>query len=107
MAYSPQDRVFRRRMTRRDCLWLAGSIGVTVVAPPVLGGCATNPVTGRKMVAGLSEEDEVALDRQQAPLQFSNDYGATNQPEQALSRFQAYDRAMPGNPQSLFFKGVA
>lgn len=28
------------------------------------------------MVAGLSEEDEVALDRQQAPLQFSNDYGA-------------------------------
>jgi predicted Zn-dependent protease len=76
MVHSPEDRIFRRRMTRRDCLWLAGGIGVTVVAPPVLSGCATNPVTGGKMFAGLSEEQEVALDRQQAPLQFSNDYGA-------------------------------
>lgn len=76
MAYSPEDRIFRRRMTRRDCLWLAGGIGVTIVSPPVLTGCATNPVTGGKMFAGLSEEQEVALDRQQAPLQFSNDYGA-------------------------------
>lgn len=85
MAYSPEDRIFRRRMTRRDCLWLAGGIGVTVVTPPVLTGCATNPVTGGKMFAGLSEEQEVALDRQQAPLQFSNDYGSVQ--DKALNSY--------------------
>ena len=53
--------------------------------PPVLGGCATNPVTGDRMVAGLSEEDEVAIDRQQAPLQFSNDYGAVQ--DRALNAY--------------------
>ena len=44
------------------------------------------------MVAGLSEEDEVALDRQQAPLQFSNDYGAVQ--DKALN---GYVNGLVGN----------
>jgi Tfp pilus assembly protein PilF len=29
------------------------------------------------------------------------------QPEQALSYFETYERQLPGNPQTLFFKGMA
>jgi predicted Zn-dependent protease len=62
-------------MTRRDFLWLLSAASATVTVP-VLSGCATHPVTGETVVVGLSEEQEVALDRQHAPQQFSKDFGA-------------------------------
>jgi predicted Zn-dependent protease len=62
-------------MTRRDILWLLGLSAVSV-APSALGGCAAHPVTGQSTLMGLSESEEVDIDRQQAPHQFSNDYGA-------------------------------
>lgn len=43
-------------------------------------GCATNPVTGRKQLMLVSESEESELDRQNAPHQFSADYGASQQP---------------------------
>jgi predicted Zn-dependent protease len=75
--HSPEHRIYRREMTRRDFLWLAGGAGTAVLAPPVLSGCATSPVTGRTMLAGMSEQQEVAIDRKQAPYQFSADLGAS------------------------------
>lgn len=52
-------------------------IGVAAcTAAPFLYGCATDPVTGRQVLMMVSEEDEIALDKQQSPYQFSNDYGS-------------------------------
>ena len=76
MAESLGDRVFRGEMTRRDILWIMGVSAASAAAPAVLTGCATSPVTGQSMLAGISEQEEVAIDRQQSPHQFSNDYGA-------------------------------
>ena len=71
------ERLLRREMTRRDFMWLTGvaTLGASV---PWLSGCAIDPVTGERTLVGLSEGQEVALDQQQSPHQFSSDYGAIN-----------------------------
>ena len=76
MAHSLGERLVRGEMTRRDALWLLAVSAASCGAPTALSGCATSPVTGQSMLSGLSEEEEVSIDRQQAPHQFSNDYGA-------------------------------
>lgn len=59
-------------LSRRDFLALmALSTGAT------LAGCAVNPVTGRQQLMLLSESQEVAIDREQSPHQFSADYGVS------------------------------
>ena len=80
MAYALADHVFRRELTRRDFLWLMTVTATSLTAPAILGGCATDPVTGKTTLVGLSEADEVAIDRQQSPHQFSSDYGAVQDP---------------------------
>jgi len=45
------------------------------------GGCATNPVTGRRQLMLMSADDEVRVDRAQSPHQFSADYGAIRDPD--------------------------
>lgn len=69
------ERAYRGEMTRRDFLWFL-SVASASVTVPLVSGCATHPVTGEKVLVGLSEEQEVAIDRQQARHQFSRDYGA-------------------------------
>ncbi len=65
-------RVQRNRLARRDVLWLFGaSVGASA-----LSGCAVSPVTGERILVGLTEEQEKAIDAQQAPHQFSQDLGA-------------------------------
>ena len=49
----------------------------TLAATGWLAGCATNPVTGESEFMLVSEQDELAIDRQHAPLQLSADYGRT------------------------------
>lgn len=68
-------RLQRRRLTRRDTLWLAGA---AAAAPTLaaLQGCATSPVTGQRILVGMSEAQELQVDRQHAPHQFSQDLGA-------------------------------
>lgn len=60
------------KLTRREFIWLSSisSIGLLV-------GCATDPVTGQKVFNMVSETDEISLDKQNSPHQFSNDYGET------------------------------
>jgi predicted Zn-dependent protease len=43
-------------------------------------GCATNPVTGRRQLMLISEEEEIQIDKQYAPVQFSSDYGVAQEP---------------------------
>ena len=74
------DRLRRNRLTRRDTMRLfamASAAGSTGVA---LQGCATSPVTGQSIVVGMSESMERAVDREQAPRQFSADLGAVQDP---------------------------
>jgi predicted Zn-dependent protease len=50
-----------------------------------LSGCATNPVTGESQLMLISEKDEIAMDRQYSPQQFSADYGPTQ--DESLNRY--------------------
>jgi len=60
-----------RDMTRRHFLWL-----MALTSGGVVTGCATNPVTGKRQLMMISEEEEIAIDREHSPHQFSADYGA-------------------------------
>ena len=57
-------------ITRRDFLWL-----VSLSAGGLLAGCAVNPVTGKQQLMLLSENQEIQIDRENSPHQFSADYG--------------------------------
>jgi len=70
------DRAYRGRMTRRDFLWLISATSASA-AIPVISGCAVHPVTGEQVLVGMSEADEINIDRRHSPHQFSRDYGST------------------------------
>lgn len=69
------DRVYRNRLGRRDFVRLASLCTAGCAMPPVLSGCAVNPVTGERQLMLMSESQEISIDRQQSPHQFSSDYG--------------------------------
>ena len=56
-----------------------------VAATSTLIGCAVDPVTGEKQIVLMSEQEEVAIDQQQAPHQFSVDYGKVQ--DEQLNRY--------------------
>lgn len=64
------ERVSERKMTRRDFLWLA-----SVSTAGVVTGCAVNPVTGQRQLMLMTEAQEVQVDQENSPHQFSSDYG--------------------------------
>jgi predicted Zn-dependent protease len=59
-------------MTRREFMWLS-----SLAAAGIVAGCATNPVTGESQLMLVSEDQEIQIDRQYSPYQFSADYGTT------------------------------
>lgn len=61
---------YRYGLTRRQFMWLTG-----MAAAGAAAGCATNPVTGSTQFMTVSEEEEIQIDRQYSPMQFSDDYG--------------------------------
>ncbi|WP_155316690.1 M48 family metalloprotease [Desulfosarcina alkanivorans] len=66
-------RVSRRAingLSRREFL-----IMTSMAATGLAVGCAANPVTGRSQFMIMDEKQEIAIDRQQSPHQFSSDYG--------------------------------
>lgn len=67
-------------LSRRRFLWLSSA----TVAGFALG-CAINPVTGEKQLMLVSEEEEIQIDRQYSPAQFSNDYGVVQ--DASLNRY--------------------
>jgi predicted Zn-dependent protease len=65
----------RKGIGRREFLRLASTVTAGAIMAPLLGGCAVNPVTGQSQLMLMSEQQEVALDQQHSPHQFSADYG--------------------------------
>jgi hypothetical protein len=59
-------------LSRREFL-----IMTSMAATGLAVGCATNPVTGKSQFMIMDEKQEIAVDRQQSPHQFSADYGTT------------------------------
>ncbi len=62
-------------LTRRELFKLLGIASGSFLLPPFLSGCAVDPVTGRQQLMLMTPDEEIAVDRQQSPYQFSNDYG--------------------------------
>jgi len=60
-----------RDMSRRHFLWL-----MALSSGGLITGCATNPVTGKRQLMMISEDQEIAIDKENSPHQFSADYGA-------------------------------
>lgn len=70
MRNNPPEVLSPAVMTRRRFLWItAGSAAGFAL------GCAVNPVTGERQLMLVSEQQEIAIDRQHSPHQFSADYG--------------------------------
>ena len=57
-------------LTRREFLWLS-----SMAAAGLAAACATNPVTGESQLMLVSEDQEIQIDKQYSPYQFSADYG--------------------------------
>ncbi|UCD33577.1 MAG: M48 family metalloprotease [Desulfobacterales bacterium] len=57
-------------LTRREFLWVS-----SISAAGLMLGCATNPVTGKSQLMLISENQEIQIDQQHSPHQFSSDYG--------------------------------
>lgn len=90
--------------SRREFLALSA-----LAAAGFLAGCAINPVTGQKQLMLVSEAWEIEVDQQNAPHQFSTDYGtlqddALNQYLHQVGREMAPQTHRPEMPYS--FQGV-
>jgi predicted Zn-dependent protease len=70
----------KSRMTRRKFLWLT-SMSVAGFAV----GCAVDPVTGERELMLVSEAQEIQLDKENSPHQFSSDYGVLQ--DRALNNY--------------------
>jgi len=57
-------------ITRREFLWMS-----SMSAAGFMVGCAANPVTGKPQFMMVSEAQEIKIDNQHSPHQFSSDYG--------------------------------
>ncbi|MBU1248519.1 MAG: M48 family metalloprotease [Proteobacteria bacterium] len=62
-------------MNRRRFLKLITASTATAIMAPLLDGCAKNPVTGQQQLMFVSREQEIALDKENSPHQFSADNG--------------------------------
>jgi beta-barrel assembly-enhancing protease len=63
-------------LTRRELLQVLGLSAGACLSPWLLAGCATDPVTGRQQFMLMTPQEEIAVDKQSSPFQFSSDYGA-------------------------------
>jgi predicted Zn-dependent protease len=92
---------YRYGLTRRQFMWLTG-----IAAAGAAAGCATNPVTGSTQFMTVSEEEEIQMDRQYSPMQFSDDYGpvqdtALNAYVNGIGRALAVGTHRPNMPYSF------
>jgi len=64
-----------KKFTRRRLLKMGAVSAASMAMPVLFTSCAVDPVTGQNELVFLSKNDEISLDRKQAPYQFSSDYG--------------------------------
>ena len=77
---SAVGRFERGLLTRREFLWM-----LSMSAAGTAAGCAVDPVTGRSQLMLVSESEEIQIDRQYSPRQYSADYGITQ--DATLTRY--------------------
>lgn len=70
-----ENTMHKRLLTRREALKLLGLGSGAILTPVFMQGCAVDPVTGEQQLVMMSPEQEIALDKQQSPFQYSADYG--------------------------------
>jgi predicted Zn-dependent protease len=75
--------------------------GSALAAAGWMVGCATNPVTGKSQFMLVSEQDELAVDRQHVPVQFSADYGPTQDRQLSSYLARTGKRLVPGTHRPL------
>ncbi len=75
------ERMFQQQLNRRDFLWLIGACAGSAA----ITGCAVDPITGSSSFIMMSPQEEIAVDRQHAPLQFSSDFGISQ--DKALNNY--------------------
>ncbi len=80
MPDNPLTQVKNHGLTRREFLCLS-----SMAAAGYVFGCATDPVTGKKQLMLVSEDTEIQIDKQYAPLQISSDFGEVQ--DSQLSRY--------------------
>ncbi len=91
MNLTPKGMCLAGGLSRRDfirCSSLAAAAWMT--------GCATNPVTGKSELMLVSEQDELAVDRQHSPFQISADYGIVQDRKLGDYVAQTGKRMVPG-----------
>lgn len=62
-------------LSRREVFKLLGITTGSYLFSGFISGCAIDPVTGRQQLMLMTPAEEIAVDKQQSPYQFSNDYG--------------------------------
>lgn len=81
------DTIFQNQndlsLTRRQFLRLSAIMAAAGLMP--VWGCAKDPVTGKTQLMMLTADQEIAIDRQQSPFQFSSDYGIVQ--DRALNQY--------------------
>ncbi|WP_457553229.1 M48 family metalloprotease [Desulfobacula sp.] len=65
------------QISRRQFLKTSAFMSASMAGPIFITGCAINPVTGKKQLMMVSKDQEIEIDKQQSPFQFSSDYGIT------------------------------
>ena len=70
MTYNHLSPTKKGGLTRREFMWLS-----SMTAAGYVFGCAIDPVTGKKQLMLVSEDTEVQIDQQYAPIQISADFG--------------------------------
>jgi len=64
-------------LTRRRFLQYTAAVSAGIGGFGFLTGCAIDPVTGKNQLMMVSEQQEIAIDKQQSPFQISSDYGVS------------------------------
>jgi len=72
-----QNSTSMNSISRRHFLKYSTAFFVSMTGPVFFSGCAIDPVTGKKQIMMVSQQQEISMDTQQSPFQFSSDYGVT------------------------------
>ncbi len=73
------------QFSRRQFLKYSAFISAALAGPFGFTGCAVDPVTGKKQLMMVSPQQEIEIDKQQSPYQFSSDYGVIQ--DKKISRY--------------------
>lgn len=72
------DKLFENnKISRRQLLQYLAAMSTGIALPLSFTGCAVDPVSGKKELMMVSRQQEIGIDKQQSPFQFSSDYGIT------------------------------